>query len=80
MPGVQKPHCSAWLSWNARWTGCSSPLLDRPSIVVISAPSAWTANTVQLFTLAPPSRTVQAPQLEVSHPTGVPTLPSRSRR
>ena len=25
MPGVQKPHCNAWLSRNASWTGCSVP-------------------------------------------------------
>ena len=33
MPGVQKPHCSAWLSRNASWTGCSVPSRDRPSTV-----------------------------------------------
>ncbi len=40
MPGVQKPHCSAWFSRNAACIGCSSPSLARPSIVVTSAPSA----------------------------------------
>ncbi len=55
-------------------------VLARPSIVVISVPSAWTASTEQLFTLTPSRCTVQAPQLEVSQPIGVPTLPSRSRR
>ena len=49
-------------------------------MVVISLPSAWTASTLQHFTLCPSSWTVQAPQLLVSQPTGVPTLPTRSRR
>src|SRR4051794_5062654 len=38
------------------------------------------ARTLQLLTLAPSSNTVQAPQLLVSQPTTVPTLPRRSRR
>src|SRR5919202_570863 len=38
-----------------------------PSMVVISAPSAWAASTVQ------------APQFDVSHPTCVPVSPRRSR-
>ena len=41
MPGVQKPHCSPWCSTNARCSGCSSPSDARPSMVVISRPSAW---------------------------------------
>ncbi len=49
-------------------------------MVVTAAPSACTASTVQLFTLTPSSSTVQAPQLEVSQPTGVPPSPSRSLR
>ena len=53
MPGVQKPHCRAWLSWKACWTGCSWPFWASPSIVVICLPSAWTASIVQDFTLAP---------------------------
>ena len=76
MPGVQKPHCSAWRSWNACCTGCSSPSAARPSIVVTSCPSACTASTEQLLTLRPSNSTVQAPQLLVSQPTTVPTLPS----
>ena len=77
MPGVQKPHCRAWLSWKACCTGCSSPSwAASPSIVVTSQPSAWTASTEQHFTLAPSRCTVQAPQLLVSHPITVPTLPS----
>ena len=53
MPGVQKPHCSAWFSWNACCTGCSLPSRARPSIVVTSPPSACTASTEQDFTLLP---------------------------
>src|SRR5690606_12106360 len=75
IPGVQKPHCNAWLSSKAFCTGCSSPSRASPSIVVISALSAWTASTEQDFTLCPLRCTVQAPQLLVSHPTTVPTLP-----
>ena len=46
-------------------------------MVVISAPSACTASTAQLFTDTPFMCTVHAPQLDVSQPTGVPVLPSR---
>ena len=53
MPGVQKPHCSAWCSWKACCTGCSAPSAARPSIVVTSCPSAWTASTEHDFTLRP---------------------------
>ena len=80
IPGVQKPHCSPWHSRKASWTGCSSPSVASPSIVVTSAPSAWTASTLQDFTLLPFRCTVQAPQLLVSHPMTVPVLPRRSRR
>src|ERR1700754_5005200 len=51
-----------------------------PSIVLTSAPSAWTASTVQLFTASPSRWTVHAPQLDVSQPTCVPVSPSVSRR
>src|SRR5438270_9909118 len=34
-PGVQKPHCRPWVSWNACCTGWSgAPSAARPSIVV----------------------------------------------
>ena len=55
-------------------------LAAKPSMVVTSLPSAWTASTEQLFTASPSRCTVQAPQLLVSQPTTVPTLPSCSRR
>ena len=35
MPGVQKPHCSAWQSVNACCTGCSLSPLAMPSIVTM---------------------------------------------
>ena len=72
MPGVQYPHCSAWWSWKACCTGCSSPFEARPSIVVITAPSAWTPRTVHDLTDSPSSSTVQAPHDDVSQPTFVP--------
>ena len=79
MPGVQYPHCSACSLWNAFCSGCHSPLA-RPSIVVTSPPSAWTARTEQLLTDIPFRCTVHAPQLEVSHPIGVPVFPRLSLR
>ena len=72
IPGVQKPHCRPCSSLNASWMGCSSLAVARPSTVVISCPSACTANIVQLFTGAPSNSTVQAPQWVVSQPTWVP--------
>ena len=79
MPGVQYPHCSACSSWKACCSGCHSPFA-MPWMVVICAPSACTASTAQLFADIPFSSTVQAPQLEVSQPTGVPVRPATSRR
>ena len=48
--------------------------------MVTSCPSAWTARTEQLFTDRPSMSTVQAPQLEVSQPIGVPVRARSSRR
>src|SRR5919109_5161098 len=64
---------------NAACSGWSSSPDAKPSIVVTSAPSAWTASTVQLFTASPFRWTVQAPQFVVSQPTCVPVSPSSSR-
>ena len=50
-----------------------------PSIVSMLAPSAWTANIVQLLRARPFTITVQAPQLEVSQPMWVPVRASCSR-
>ena len=61
MPGVQKPHWRPCFSQNAFWSGCSSPSVARPSIVVTLDPSAWTARIVQDFTAWPSTWTVHAP-------------------
>ena len=81
MPGVQKPHCRPCSSLNPSWIGCSSLGPARPSTVVTSWPSAWTASMVQLLIALPSKSTVQAPQLEVSQPVCVPVSlkPWRSR-
>ena len=60
---MRKPSCSADSVPSA---------LAMPSIVVISRPSACTANMVQLFTDMPSMSTVQAPQCVVSQPIWVP--------
>ena len=80
MPGVQYPHCKAWFSLNASCMGCIW-LSDgaRPSMVMISAPSAWTASMVQDLTDSPSTNTVHAPHEEVSHPMLVPVSPTTSR-
>src|SRR5262245_37555504 len=80
MPGVQKPHCRPWCSTKACCTGWSAPSGARPSIVVTSLPSAWSASRVQLFTACPSTSTVQAPHWLVSQPTCAPVSPSPSRR
>src|SRR5437764_1254343 len=80
MPAVQNPHWSACDSWNAAWTGCSSSPCARPSIVVISDPSAWAASIVHDFTDSPSTSTVHAPHDDVSHPIFVPVRPTTSRR
>ena len=49
------------------------PSVASPSIVVTSAPSAWTARQVHDFTATPSSSTVQEPHWLVSHPTFVPS-------
>ena len=81
IPGVQNPHCRPCSSLNPSWIGCSSLAVANPSTVITSWPSAWTASIVQLLTGRPSNRTVQAPQLVVSHPVCVPVSlkPDRSR-
>src|SRR5258706_11396034 len=49
-------------------------------MVVRLAPSACTANMLQLFTALPSSSTVHAPQSEVSQPMCDPVSPATSRR
>src|SRR5437879_6132598 len=80
MPGVQNPHWSAWCSQNASWSGWSLPSRAKPSTVVTSAPSAWTASIKQARTLWPSTSTVQAPHTPYSQPMWVPVSPRSSRR
>ena len=80
IPGVQNPHWRAWFWRKASCIGWRVPLVARPSMVVISVPSAWTASIVHDFTDSPSTSTVQAPHDEVSHPTLVPVSPTTSRR
>src|SRR5271166_2574408 len=60
--------------------GWSLPSFSSPSTVVISEPSACTANIVHDFTARPFISTVHAPQYEVSQPTCVPVRSQASRR
>ena len=75
MPGVQKPHCSPCSRGSPPASGVSSVPLQSPSMVVTSCPLALTASTVQRLDGSPSRCTVQAPQLEVSHPQWVPVKP-----
>ena len=43
IPGVQKPHWSAWCRRNASWSGVRAPSPASPSTVTISAPSTCAA-------------------------------------
>ena len=49
--------------------GVEHAVRASPSIVVTSAPSAWTASSVHDLTDSPSSSTVQAPHEDVSQPT-----------
>ena len=55
IPGVQKPHCSAWWRWNASWSGVSAPAPASPSTVTISAPSTCAARRRHERTATPSS-------------------------
>ena len=79
MPGVQKPHCSPCFSQKPSWIGWSLPSLASPSIVMMCAPSACTANSVHAFTDRPLTMMVQAPHWLVSQPTCVPVRSRTSR-
>src|SRR5580700_14447 len=72
MPGVQKPHCSAWCLRNDACSGVKPSSSDRPSTVTTLAPSACTASNRQERTAAPSTSTVQEPQTPCSQPTWVP--------
>ena len=77
MPGVQKPHWSAWWRLNASCSGESIASPASDSTVSTVEPSAWTASRQQPRTETPSSRTVQAPQTPCSQPTCVPVRPRR---
>src|SRR6201996_937690 len=80
MPGVQKPHCRPCIMRKPSCSADSVPsALAMPSMVVMSEPSARTANMVQDFTDMPSISTVQAPQWVVSHPIWVPVICRFSR-
>src|SRR5215469_3403028 len=79
MPGVQKPHCRPCSSLNPSCSGWSWPSFISPSTVMISPPSACTANMVHDLTVLPLSSTVHAPQWLVSHPIWLPVSCSISR-
>src|SRR5208282_4580427 len=81
MPGVQKPHCSAWVSQKAscrmlKVSGSGA----KPSTVSTEVPSAWTAKIKQERTGRPSSSTEQAPHTPCSQPVCVPVRRSTSRR
>src|SRR6185503_13007361 len=68
-------------SRNASCIGCSLPPDSaRPSIVVILAPSHWSASVVQDLAAIPSTCTTQAPHWDVSQPTCVPVSLRFSRR
>ena len=79
MPGVQKPHWSACVSWKPCWIGSSRPSTSSDSTVLISWPSHITASVVHDFTGRPSISTTHAPQFEVSQPQWVPVRPGVSR-
>src|SRR3954470_15079644 len=80
IPGVQKPHCSAWRSWKPCCTGSSCPFRCSDSTVRISCPSHIAARAVHDFTGLPSMSTTHAPQFDVSQPQCVPVRSSVSRR
>ena len=80
MPGVQKPHWSAWWRLKASWSGESAASPASDSTVSTAEPSACTASRQQARTETPSSRTVHAPQTPCSQPTWVPVRPRRWRR
>ena len=80
MPGVQNPHCRPCFSQNAFCIGCSTSPVASPSIVVMLAPSAWTASIVHDLMAMPFTWTVHAPHWLVSQPTCVPVMSRSSRR
>ena len=77
---MQKPHCSAWHSRKPPAPGAAparrgGPSRARPSTVVTSCPSTWTASIRHERTGSPSTSTVHAPQTPCSQPTCVPVSP-----
>ncbi len=68
MPGVQKPHWSAFSARNACWRSAIAPLSATPSIVSTRQPSAWAASIRQPRIGVPSTRTVHAPHTPCSQP------------
>src|SRR6201994_91263 len=64
---------------NACCNGCSRPSSVRPSTVVTSRPSYWTASAKQEMIRSPSTSTVQAPHAPWLHPFFVPYSSSCSR-
>src|SRR5690606_16979849 len=87
-PGVQKPHCEAWVSTIACWTGCRPSPSARSSTVNNALPPSWATNRMQASTAryrrrpstASPITTVQAPQSPSAQPSLLPVRRSRRRR
>src|SRR5512139_1815018 len=79
-PGAQNPHCSASSLNIACCRGLRLISSERPSIVLISAPSALTASTMQEYTDLPFMITVHEPHSPRLQPVLVPTKPSFSRK
>ena len=78
-PAVQKPHCNASSSTNARCSADSAPSSPRPSIVVTAAPSACSARRMHESTARPSTSTVQAPHVPSAQAIFVPVRPTCSR-
>src|SRR5699024_137586 len=78
-PGVQYPHCNPCSSQNPRCTGCKFSTVPKPSTVISSDPSTWTANKVQDFAARPSTKIVQFPHWLVSQPICEPVIPNTSR-
>ena len=74
-PSTRTTHCSAWFSWKACCTEWFPHRWQGPRWWSRRIRPAWTASTVHDFTLSPLRWTVPLPQLVVSHPTSVPSLP-----
>ena len=79
MPGVQKPHCIAPPSTNARCTGCICRRGASPSTVVTDRPTTSAIGTTQARASAPSISTLHAPHAASPQPYLVPVSPRSSR-